>query len=31
VAGTLLSVLGAIYPAIVAARMEPVAALRSDN
>ena len=31
VAGTLLSVLGAIYPAIVAARMEPVAALRQEN
>ncbi len=31
VAGTLLSVLGAIYPAIVAARMEPVAAMRQEN
>jgi len=28
--GTALSVLGAIYPAIVAARMEPVAALRQN-
>jgi ABC-type antimicrobial peptide transport system permease subunit len=31
VSGTALSILGAIYPAIVAARMEPVAALRQDN
>ncbi len=31
VAGTVLSVLGAIYPAIVAARMEPVAAMRQEN
>jgi uncharacterized membrane protein YfbV (UPF0208 family) len=31
VAGTGLSVVGAIYPAMVAARMEPVAALRKDT
>ena len=30
VAGTALSVLGAVYPAIVAARMEPVAAMRQE-
>jgi ABC-type antimicrobial peptide transport system permease subunit len=30
VAGTALSVLGAVYPAVVAARMEPVAALRQE-
>jgi ABC-type antimicrobial peptide transport system permease subunit len=30
VSGTVLSVIGAIYPAIVAARMEPVAALRQN-
>jgi ABC-type antimicrobial peptide transport system permease subunit len=29
-AGTLLSVAGALYPALVASRMEPVAALRQD-
>jgi putative ABC transport system permease protein len=30
VAGTLLSVLGTVYPAIVAARMEPVVAMRQE-
>jgi putative ABC transport system permease protein len=30
-AGIILSILGAIYPAMVAARMDPVVAMRADN